>query len=207
MTTEPAMNQQTTAEQLQADLADRQLEIKHLNAVNQELQDELAAHKAASVGLVKIAQAFGVGGDSATDIDADQLIEFFKSIQAAGRASSDSAGNLRIQLERSLIEIEQLKSEIIKLNPAHKFDQSSELYRHFDMSRFGDALLRIRHQNLNPDAWAVISKHVAKVITNMVPLETKEALCLFAATGETDKLLTALENSAKDLIHREEVLA
>lgn len=207
MTTEPTMNQQTTAEQLQADLADRQLEIKHLNAVNQELHDELTAHKTASAGLVKIAQAFGVGGETATDIDADQLIAFFKSIQAAGRASSDSAGNLRIQLKRSLIEIEQLKSEIIKLNPAHEFEQSSEMYRNFDISRFGDALLRLRHQNLNPDAWAIISKHVAKVVSNMDPMETKEALCLFATTGETDKLLTALENSAKDLIHREEVPA
>lgn len=45
MTTKYTTNQPTTVEQLQTELNDRNLEIKHLNAVCKELQDELTKAK------------------------------------------------------------------------------------------------------------------------------------------------------------------
>lgn len=45
MTTGSAMNQPTTVEQLQTELNDRKLELKHVNAVCKELQDELTTAK------------------------------------------------------------------------------------------------------------------------------------------------------------------
>lgn len=203
------MNNQTQSE-LMHQLSNRKLECEHLNSVIKELHDELTQYKTAASGLVKICKSFGVGTESALDVDVDELIAFFKRIQQSGRDSSDRAGQLDANLKSLVLQFEALKRDMHSVNPGYNFENLRHLASDFDMSQFGQAWVRLHHQSSKPEEWAVIGRYIAKVVNNCfddkaIVAELKTGLAALGSTGCTDAALTALELSARDLIDRSEV--
>lgn len=203
------MNNQTQSELMQQ-LSNRKLECEHINAVNQELHDELTQYKTAASGLVKICKAFGIDAEYALDVDVDELIALLQRIQQSGRDSSDRAGQLDAILKSLALQFEALKRDMHSANPGYNFEKLRYLASDFDMSQFGQAWVRLHHQSSKPEEWSVIGRHIAKVVNNCfddksIVAELKTGLAALGATGCTDATLTALELSARDLINRGEV--
>lgn len=199
------MNKPTTVEQLQTVLSHREIEIKHLNAVNEELQVELTKYEACASFALAISKLFGMGCSTVAEIDTDQLLQFIVQVKKTAQDSSNQAGQLQVNLSSALVQLETIKSDMRRLNPGYDFTSLGNAPSNLDMARFGEKYARITRQNLKPELWSVINKHPVKVVRNMDAEKRDESYCAFATCGEFELLHDTLEHSAADLLHREEI--
>ena len=205
MTTGTSMNQPTTEQQLQSELKDRKTDIKHLNAVLGEMQDELKQYEACAAFALSIAKIFGMGCSTVAEVDTEQLKQFIVQVKNSAQLSSNHAGQLQINLENVMVQLETIKADMRRLHPHYEFHHLAQMASNMDMSRFGEKYARITRQNKQPELWDVINKHPVKVVRNMDTDKRNSACCAFATCGEFELLHDALEHSAADLLHRQEV--
>lgn len=205
MTTETTMNQPTIADQLQEKPKYRDIEIRHLNAVCKELQDELKQYEACAAFTLSIAKIFGMGCSTVAEVDTEHLRQFIVQVKNSAQLSSNHAGQLQVNLENVMVQLETIKADMRRLHPHYEFHHLAQMASNMDMSRFGEKYARITRQNKQPELWDVINKHPIKVVRNMDTDKRDSAYCAFATCGEFELLHDALEHSAADLLHRGEV--